>query len=149
MGGAVYNEDWSVSQFLSADKTDLPRLRSSKYLQSRFDGFYIAVREALKTGKPVLVCGGPCQMAALRGFLHKTYDNLILVDYICRGIASPLLFRKYIEYLENKHHSKVVYFKAKNKELGWRKHTFKILFENRDVEYQTIRYRSSRQLRLR
>ena len=138
VGGAVYNEDWSVSQFLSADKTDLPRLRSSKYLQSRFDGFYIAVREALKTGKPVFVCGGPCQMAALRGFLHKTYDNLILVDYICRGIASPLLFRKYIEYLENKHHSKVVYFKAKNKELGWRKHTFKILFENRDVEYQTL-----------
>ena len=39
VGGAVYNEDWSVSQFLSADKTDLPRLRSSKYLQSRFDGF--------------------------------------------------------------------------------------------------------------
>lgn len=55
MGGAVYNEDWSVSQFLSADKIDLPRLRSSKYLQSRFDGFYITVREALKTGKPVLV----------------------------------------------------------------------------------------------
>ena len=54
-------------------------------------------------------------MAALRGFLHKTYDNLILVDYICRGIASPLLFRKYIEYLENKHHSKVVYFKAKTR----------------------------------
>ena len=76
--------------------------------------------------------GSPARLPA------QTYDNLILVDYICRGIASPLLFRKYIEYLENKHHSKVVYFKAKNKELGWRKHTFKILFENRDVEYQTL-----------
>ena len=66
VGGAIYNEDWSVSQFLSSSREDLSRLRSSKYLQSHLDGFYIAVREALKTGKPVLVCGSPCQMAAMK-----------------------------------------------------------------------------------
>ena len=133
VGGAVFNEDWSVSQFLSTDKKDLERLRSSKYLQSHFDGFYLAVRDALKTGKPVLVCGGPCQMAALRRFLHKPYENLIVVDYICRGIPSPLLFKKFIEYLEEKHNSKVVYFKAKNKELGWHNLTSKVIFENKEV----------------
>lgn len=135
VGGAILNEDWSVSQFLSTDKNDLPKLRSSKYLQSHFDGFYIAVREAVKTGKPVLVCGGPCQMAALRRFLQKPYDNLIIVDYICRGIPSPLLFKKFIEYLEDKHKSKAVFFKAKNKELGWRNLTSKVVFANNDVEY--------------
>lgn len=135
VGGAVLNEDWSVSQFLSTDKNDLQKLRSSKYLQSHFDGFYVAVRDAVKTGKPVLVCGGPCQMAALRRFLQKSYDNLIIVDYICRGIPSPLLFKKFIEYLEEKHHSKVVFFKAKNKELGWQNLTSKVIFENNDVEY--------------
>lgn len=133
VGGAVFNEDWSVSQFLSTNKKDLEKLRSSKYLQSHFDGFYLAVRDALKTGKPVLVCGGPCQMAALRRFLHKPYDNLIIVDYICRGIPSPLLFKKFIEYLEEKHNSKVVYFKAKNKELGWHNLTSKVIFENKEV----------------
>ncbi len=135
VGGAVFNEDWSVSQFLSTDKKDLSRLRSSKYLQSHFDGFYIAVRDALKTGKPVLVCGGPCQMAALKFFLRKPYDNLIVVDYICRGIPSPLLFKKFLEYLELKHNSKVVFFKAKNKELGWHNLTSKVVFANNDVEY--------------
>lgn len=133
VGGAVFNEDWSVSQFLSTDKKDLERLRSSKYLQSHFDGFYLAVRDALKTGKPVLVCGGPCQMVALRRFLRKPYENLIIVDYICRGIPSPLLFKKFIEYLEEKHNSKVVYFKAKNKELGWHNLTSKVVFENKEV----------------
>lgn len=135
VGGAIFNQDWSVSQYLSTDKNDLPRLRSSKYLQSHFDGFYIAVRDAVKTGKPVLVCGGPCQMTALRRFLQKPYDNLIIVDYICRGIPSPLLFKKFIEYLEEKHHSKVVVFKAKNKELGWHNLTSKVVFDNKDVEY--------------
>lgn len=136
VGGAIYNEDWSVSQFLSSEKSDLPKLRSSKYQQSHFEGFYIAVKKALRTNKPVLVCGSPCQMAALKRYLLKPYDNLIVVDYICRGIASPLLFKQYINYLEKKHNSKVVYYKAKNKELGWRELTSKIIFENKDVEYQ-------------
>ncbi len=135
VGGAIYNEDWSVSQFLSSSREDLSRLRSSKYLQSHLDGFYIAVREALKTGKPVLVCGSPCQMAAMKRFLRKPYENLMVVDYICRGIASPLYFKQFINYLEQKHHSTVVYYKAKSKELGWRTLSTRVEFANKDVDY--------------
>ena len=134
VGGAVYNEDWSVSQFLSSSKRDLSKLRSSKYLQSHLDGFYKAVKEALQTGKPVLVCGTPCQMAAMYRYLMKPYDNLIIVDFICRGIASPLYFRKWISYLEEKHGAKAVYYKAKSKELGWRKLSTRIEFANNDVD---------------
>lgn len=39
--------------------------------------------------------------------------------------------------MEEKHNSKIVYYKAKNKELGWRKLTTKIVFANGDVEYDT------------
>lgn len=134
VGGAIYNEDWSVSQFLSSTKSDLPKLRSSKYLQSHLDGFYKAVKEALKTEKPVLVCGSPCQMAAMYRYLQKPYDNLILVDFICRGIASPLYFRKWIDYLEKKHNSKAVFYKAKSKELGWRKLSTRIEYANGETD---------------
>lgn len=134
VGGAVYNEDWSVSQFLSSSKNDLTKLRSSKYLQSHLDGFYIAVKEALQTGKPVLVCGTPCQMAAMCRYLQKPYDNLFIVDFICRAIASPLYFRKWIDYLEKKHGSKAVFYKAKSKELGWRRLSTRIEFANNDVD---------------
>lgn len=134
VGGAIYNEDWSVKQFLSSSKEDLPLLRSSKYLQSHCDGFYIAVKEALQTGKPVLVCGTPCQMAALYRFLRKPYDNLIIVDFICRGIASPFYFKKWIEWLESKHNSKVLSYKAKSKELGWRKLSTRIEYDNKDAD---------------
>ena len=137
VGGAVYNEDWSVSHFLSSTKTDLPKLRSSKYLQSRLDGFYRAVKDALQTGKPVLVCGTPCQMAAIYRYLQKPYKNLILVDFICRAIASPLYFKKWIDYLEKKHDAKAVFYKAKSKELGWRKLSTRIEFANNDVDIIT------------
>ena len=134
VGGAIYNEDWSVSHFLSTSKNDLPKLRSSKYLQSHLGGFYKAVKEVLKTGKPVLVCGTPCQMAAMYRYLQKPYDNLILVDFICRAIASPLFFKKWIEYLENIHNSKVIFYKAKSKELGWDKLSTRVEYENNDVD---------------
>ncbi len=134
VGGAVYNDDWSVSQFLSSSKSDLPKLRSSKYLQSHFDGFYKTVKKALQTGKPVLICGSPCQMAAMYRYIQKPYDNLIIVDFICRGIASPLYFRKWIDFLEKKHGSKAVFYKAKSKELGWRKLSTRIEFANSDVD---------------
>ena len=71
VGGAIFNQDLSVSQYISNDKDDLPRLRSSKYLQSDAREFYINVKKYVKSGQKVLVCGTPCQMAALRTFLGK------------------------------------------------------------------------------
>ncbi|MCL2327850.1 MAG: Coenzyme F420 hydrogenase/dehydrogenase, beta subunit C-terminal domain [Bacteroidetes bacterium] len=137
VGGAIFNENFSVRHFISNDKKDLSALRSSKYLQSNALGFYTAVKDLLKQGEKVLVCGTPCQMSALRAFLRKDYENLIIVDFICRGINSPKVFRKYLDYLEDRFNSKVVYFKAKNKELGWRELTSKIVFENKEVLYDT------------
>ena len=138
VGGAIIAEDRSIKQFISPDKTDLPKLRSSKYTQSNFEGFFRQVRDLLNKGEKVLVCGGPCQMAALRAFLgYKDYENLLILDYVCHGINSPFLGKKYREWLEHKHQSKVVYSKAKNKEFGWRNLTAKNIFANGDIEYQT------------
>lgn len=135
VGGAIYNEDFSARHFISDSKDDLKRIRSSKYLQSDAQGFYRKVKECCDTGKPVLVCGTPCQMAALRRFLHKDYENLIIVDFICHSIASPKAHRKYFDYLEEIFGSKAVYFKAKNKELGWRNLTKKTTFANGKSHY--------------
>lgn len=135
VGGAIFNDDYSVTQFISSDKEDLEKLRNSKYVQSDSQGFFKKVKELIVAGEKVLVCGLPCQMAGLRSFLRKDYDNLIIVDLICLGINSPKILRGYLDYMEEKHNSKIVYYKAKNKELGWRQLTTKIVFANGDVEY--------------
>lgn len=138
VGGAIWTQDWGVEHFISSNKDDLEKLRSSKYLQSNAQGFYKTVRQLLLQGEKVLVCGTPCQMAALRAFLRKSYDNLIIVDFICRGINSPKVWKKYLEYQEEKFGAKVVYIKFKNKELGWRKLTTKLVFENGKTLYDPI-----------
>lgn len=135
VGGAIFNDDYSVRQYISNEKKDLEALRNSKYVQSNSEGFYNKVKELLKAGEKVLVCGLPCQMAGLRAFLKKDYENLIIVDMICLGINSPKILPAYLKWKEEEHGSKIIYYKAKNKELGWRQLTTKLVFENGDVEY--------------
>ncbi len=137
VGGAIWNDDFSIRQYVSDDKDDLPKLRSSKYAQSDARGFYAAVKAAVETGRPVLVCGCPCQMFALRAYLGRTYDNLYIIDFICRGNNSPLVFRKYLDWQESRNGGKAVYVKPKNKELGWRNLTTKIVFDNGKTVYDT------------
>lgn len=138
VGGAVFNEDFkSVRQYISNNKQDLPRLRSSKYLQSSLNGFFSKVRDLLKADEHVLVCGSPCQMAALRAFLRKDYENLIIADYICRGINSPKVWGKYIDSFEERYGHKVVYAKAKSKEYGWRNLTQKVILDNGKSYFET------------
>ena len=136
ISGAIYNEGFTgVHNYVTNNPKDLEKLRSSKYLQSNAEGIFKQIKELLVKGEKVLACGTPCQMAALRSFLRKDYDNLIIVDFICRGVNSPKVYRAYLDSLEKKYNSKVVYVKAKNKELGWRNLTRKVTFENGQSYY--------------
>ncbi len=47
VSGAVFNDDWSVSNYISNNKRDLPRLRSSKYVQSNAEGLYRKIKKLL------------------------------------------------------------------------------------------------------
>ena len=135
VGGAIYTETFDVVNFISNEKKDLKRLRSSKYLQSNAEGLYKKVRALLKAGEKVLVCGSPCQMAALRSFLRKDYDNLIIVDFVCRATNSPKVFHKYLESLETKYGAKIIAIKDKNKDHGWHSLARKITFNDGQVYY--------------
>lgn len=137
VGGAKWSQDWMVEHFISSNKNDLELLRSSKYLQSDSQGFYKSVKQLLLQGKKVLVCGTPCQMAALRAFLRKSYDNLIIVDFICHGINSPKAWKKYIESQEKRFGAQVINIKTRSTEFGWRNSTTKLVFANGKVLYDT------------
>lgn len=136
VSGAIYNEGFTgVHNYVSNNPDDLENLRSSKYLQSNAEGLFRTIKDLLTKGRKVLACGTPCQMTALRSFLQQDYDNLIIVDFVCRGVNSPKVYRAYLDSLEKKYGGKAVYVKAKNKELGWRNLTRKVIFENGQSYY--------------
>ena len=139
VSGAIYNKDYSVSHIVSDNKDDLPKIRSSKYVQSDTRGIYKQIKKLLDSEKNVFFCGTPCQVQALYKFIRKDYDGLITCDFVCRGVNSPRVFLSYINMLERQHKSKVKGIKFKAKKWGWHNFSMKVSFEN-GLEYCKDRY---------
>lgn len=137
VGGAIHNDDFSVSHFISNNRNDLLKLRRSKDLQSNAEGFHKKVKTLLDQGEKVLACGVPCQIAGLLNYLGKDYENLITVDLICAGVNSPKVWRKYLDYIEDMNCSKIIWTENKSKEYGWNKLTQKFVFENGEEYFDT------------
>lgn len=93
--GAKYNTDFSVQHEITDNKQIAQTFMGSKYIQSDVSKIYQKVKEQLKIGKKVLFTGLPCQVAGLKSYLIKDYENLITIDLFCHGIASHKIFLKY------------------------------------------------------
>lgn len=131
VAGAVWEDHFKVVGFVTNTIEGILRIKGSKYVQADYRGIYKQIKDLLSKGEKVLATGLPCQMAALRGYLRKEYDNLLVVDLICHSVTSPLAFDKYVEGLEKRYDSKMISYHPKNKEYGgWHKFAFKAQFEN-------------------
>lgn len=129
--GAAYSEDFlSVHHECALRKEDLAKFRTSKYVQSSTDDAFSKAKALLDTGKTVLYTGTPCQIAGLRSYFKKEYDNLITQDVICHGVPSPLIWRDYILYRETKARAKVRHVTVRSKKYGWRSYSFLLCAEN-------------------
>lgn len=123
-GGRVYGAAWkdgfNCCHQCVDSINDLQKLRGSKYLQSSILDNYKKVKQDLNAGKKVLFTGTPCQVAGLRSFLIKPYENLLTVDIVCHGVPSQKLFSNYITKLktEYKKFSKASGFTFRNLR-GW------------------------------
>lgn len=94
---------------------DLLRLQGSKYVQSNTGKTFREAKKCLTDGKKVLFCGTPCQVAGLKGYLKKDYENLFIIDLICHGVPSAKMFQDYITYTEKKRNIKITKFRFRAK----------------------------------
>lgn len=93
--GASVKSLTCVEHEIINDAKDLGRLRKAKYVQSRAFFIYPEVKKLLDENKKVLFSGTPCQVAAMKNYLGKSYENLYTIDLICKGVPSLKIFRKY------------------------------------------------------
>lgn len=128
--GAVYDEEFVVRHFITNKKEDLDKFRGSKYVQSDTRTIFKEVKDALKTGLPILFTGTPCQTEAIKCYLRKPYENLLTCDIICNSVPSPVVFRDYISFLESKYGTRVVNINMKDKTNGWPNTKARVFFEN-------------------
>lgn len=137
IAGAAFDEDFSVHHILVENDAQLNRLRGSKYVQSRMEDTYTQVRSLLKQGKTVLFTGVACQVAGLKAFLGKDYDNLYTVDVLCHGVPSPKVWKQYLAEQQRQYGGAVVTASFRHKRKGWKKFSMVLDFDN-DKQYHEI-----------
>lgn len=128
--GARYRADHLVEHAAVVSENELGELRQSKYVQSETGLIYRTVEIYLKQGRELLFSGTPCQCAGLQVYLGRCYENLYLVDFICRGVNSPAVYQAYLRELEQRYRAPVKRVWFKNKAFGWNHFSTKIVFEN-------------------
>lgn len=117
--GVAFDEELNPVHIAVKDINSLYKLQGSKYVQSSIGDSYKEVKKYLAEGKKVLFSGTPCQVAGLKGYLMKPYENLITIDIICHGVPSSKFFKDYISTMKKKLNAKIEEFKFRDKNMGW------------------------------
>lgn len=127
--GARFNENWEVVHDYTETKEGLAPFRGSKYVQSNIGNSYKQVEKFLKTGREVMFTGTPCQIAGLKKFLRKEYDNLLAVDFVCHGVPSPMVWRQYLEEEIYSYNNVVITgINFREKSISWKNFSFIVEF---------------------
>lgn len=119
------------------------QLSRSKYVQSDTENVYKQVKTDLSMKKYVVFSGTPCQVQALKNFLGKEYERLLLIDFVCHGVPSPMAYKKYCDSIAKTLGKKIdkVLFRYKQ-EIGpdkkWDTQGMSILFDD-GTDYKETR----------
>ena len=134
-GGVVYGcimgTQYKAVHIRATTKEQRDLMRGSKYIQSDIGDSFKNIKTDLENGYNVLFSGVPCQVAGLRNYLRKDYDNLVCIDILCHGVPSPKVWKTFVEWNEKKNDAlaKIVNFRDKS-EVGWRDHVESLTFED-------------------
>ena len=117
--GAAWNNELKLEHICVENKADLAKLRGSKYVQSSTGDCYRQAEEILKDGRTVCYCGTPCQIAGLKAYLGKEYENLYTIDLVCHGVPSTKMLHDDLKAVAGEKYSSIKNIKFRDKSRGW------------------------------
>lgn len=117
--GVEYDENLKVRHNFYETIEECKKFQGSKYLRSDLGNCFIKAKEFLENDRYVLFTGTSCQCNALKTYLNKDYEKLILCDIICHANSSQKIFDKYKENLEEIRNKKIKTITFRGKQNGW------------------------------
>lgn len=148
--GVRFDEEWNVVFSYTETIEGLAPFRGSKYVQAWVGNSFKQVKKFLDEGRKVLFSGVPCQIAGLKQFLRKEYENLLTVDLICEGVPSPKLWKRYLDeevarsikkmisspsnHSISKENILIKDISFRNKTNGWKKFSFSLTLANVSID---------------
>lgn len=138
--GAAFDKDFTVHHAPATMAAERDLFRGSKYVQSDLGQTFYKIKQNLNDGKTVLFTGTPCQTAGLANFLevlNTDKRNLILNDIICHGTPSPMIWKDYVGFIQDKYKSRLQDYTFRFKEMGWHSYFTKAKLENKKCRANT------------
>ena len=134
--GAVQENVDHITHIRVDNLENAKKLRRSKYFQSSTSEIYSNVKKDLNNGKIVLFSGVPCQIAALKSFLGKKYENLFTCEVVCHGVPVKNAWRSYRKEKEQKLSKRIVDLVFRDKSKGWSRNQYKLTYDDGSEEYE-------------
>lgn len=113
--GCVWDENYHAVVRKAENEEEIKPMRGSKYVWSWAGDSFPEIKAYLDSGRLVLFSGLPCQVAGLKNYLSKKYENLYLVDFLCSGSPSPLALDKYLDSICKREERKNLNLKFRDK----------------------------------
>lgn len=121
--GSALTPDFLAVHKRAETKAERDSFRGSKYIQSDMGTVYKQIKNDLAAGRYVLFSGTPCQVAAVRKATETSdQSKLILVDIVCHGVPSPMIWADYLKMREQEYKGTVSAIDFRNKKFGWAAH---------------------------
>lgn len=117
--GVALDKNTEARHIYVENEKELEKLQGSKYVQSIVGDSFASTKNFLLQGRVVLFSGTPCQIAGLRNYLRKNYDNLYTIDLVCHGVPSPRVFNDYKMYIQRKIKEPIHDVKFRCKKSSW------------------------------
>ncbi len=129
--GARFDENWNVIHSWTDTVKGIATFRGSKYVQSKIGDTYSEAKRFLMQGRKVLFSGTPCQIAGLKRYLRKEYDNLLTIDVVCHGVPSPLVWRRYLNDMRDSFPAQypITDISFRDKGNGWKNYCFRLRYD--------------------
>lgn len=130
--GASYDDNFQVKHCYIEKKEELVKFRNSKYVQSDIGDCFKQVKRFLEDNRWVCFSGTPCQIEGLAKYLGEEKEKLVLVDVVCHGVPSPLIWNKYLEY-QNVIDNKPDNIRFRDKFYGYKYSTMSVIKNGKNV----------------
>ena len=121
--GAAFTDGFQVKHKKATTVEERNSFRTSKYVQSDMTGVYDQIKCDLREGHSVLFSGTPCQVSAVKNAMkNEDCTGLFLIDIVCLGVPSPIVWRDYLNCRQNEYDGKITSVEFRDKQFGWKAH---------------------------
>lgn len=137
---AKYDSDFSVIHDFARSSEELEHFRGAKYAQSKVEHCFSQIKKMLQEDVKVLFVGTPCQVAGLSAYLGKRHPNILMVDMICHGVPSPLVWQKYLDERKQSDaaNSSLYSVNLRSKVSGWSRYSYSVEMYYKDSSHYCV-----------